>query len=81
MSNTSGTSDLVCIIGIVKVRVMGMVKNGEQLYAYKKKPGVAAAYSRLCLDKREEDDKPFLIGMYLMTKTECEFIRHSRLDD
>ena len=79
MSITSGTSDLVCIIGIVKVRVMGTVRNGEQLYAYKKKPGVAAAYSRLCLDKKEEDDKPFLIGRYLMSKSECEFSRNSRL--
>jgi len=68
-----GTSDLVCIIGIVKVRVMGTVRNGEQLYAYKKKPGVAAAYSRLCLDKKEEDDKPFLIGQALESRSDVQY--------
>ena len=60
--DASGNSDLVCIIGIVKVRVLGPVRNGDQLYAYKKRPGVAATRTRLLFEKREENDKPFLIG-------------------
>ena len=52
------------MIGIVKVRVLGMVRNGEQLYAYKKVPGVAATSSRLAQDKKEENGKTFLIGAY-----------------
>jgi len=66
-------SDLVCVIGIVKVRVLGPVRNGDQLYAYKKRPGVAATRTRLLLEKREENDKTFLIGQAIESKNGVQY--------
>lgn len=55
-------SDLVCIIGMVNVKVLGSVENGERLYSSLEHPGVAIPQSRLC-DAVSKD--AFLLGQTL----------------
>ena len=50
------------------MRVLGMVRNGDLLYAYKKVPGVAATSATLRLHSWEETGRPFLIGNYFDRK-------------
>lgn len=56
------TSDLVCVIGMVNVKVLGQVKNGERIYASMEHPGVAIPQSRVC-DAVFKD--AFLLGQTL----------------
>ena len=58
----SDLSDLVCIIGMVNVKVLGSVENGERLYSSLEHPGVAIPQSRLC-DAVSKD--AFLLGQTL----------------
>ena len=53
---------MVCVLGIVKVKVLGPVRNGEQLYAFPKRPGVAATSTCIAYHERDSDDKPLLLG-------------------
>ncbi|XP_065060043.1 uncharacterized protein LOC135687420 [Rhopilema esculentum] len=63
-----GETDLVCIIGIVKVRVVGPVYNGEQLYAYPERHGVAATRSTISLDRSDVSQRLLLLGQALESK-------------
>lgn len=58
----SATSDLVCVIGMVNVKVLGQVRNGERIYASMEHPGVAIPQSRVC-DAVFKD--AFLLGQTL----------------
>ena len=55
-----------------------MVRNGDHLYAYKKKDGVAATQARLSLDRVEKDDKPFLIGKFRSSKRSENAVREGK---
>lgn len=39
--------DLVCVIGMVGVKVLGAVKHGERIFASLEHPGVAVPWSRV----------------------------------
>ena len=43
----SGTDDIVCVIGMVDVKILGPVQNGERVYASLEHPGVAVPESRV----------------------------------
>ena len=58
----SDLSDLVCVIGMVNVKVLGSVENGERLYSSLEHPGVAIPQSRLCDAVSKE---AFLLGQTL----------------
>lgn len=52
------------MIGMVKVKVMGAVKNGERIYASLESPGVAVPQSRVCNVTSQDS---FLLGQSLET--------------
>lgn len=56
------TSDLVCVIGMVDVKVLGPVENGERIYASLEHPGVGIPQSRV-FDAVSSD--VFLLGQTL----------------
>lgn len=57
-----GLDDLVCVIGMVNVKVLGPVKNGERIFASLEHSGVAIPQSRL--NGRVASDA-FLLGQTL----------------
>lgn len=61
-SSISATSDLVCVIGMVDVKVLGPVENGERIYASLEHPGVGIPQSRV-FDAVSSD--VFLLGQTL----------------
>ena len=60
--SVSGLDDLVCVIGMVNVKVLGPVKNGERIFASLEHSGVAIPQSRL--NGRVASDA-FLLGQTL----------------
>lgn len=60
----SDSSDLVCVIGMVNVKVLGPVENGERLYASLEHPGVAIPQSRVCEAVSRD---VFLLGQTLVS--------------
>ncbi|XP_068741090.1 uncharacterized protein [Montipora capricornis] len=48
-NDTTGQTDIVCVIGMVKVQVMGSVRTGERIYASTDDPGKAIPESHLPL--------------------------------
>ena len=52
----------MCVIGMVNVKVLGSVENGERIYASLEHPGVAIPQSRVC-DAVSSD--AFLLGQTL----------------
>lgn len=56
------SSDVVCVIGMVNVKVLGPVKSGERIYASLEHPGIAIPQSRVC-DALSSD--VFLLGQTL----------------
>ena len=64
----SGDTDTVCVIGLVKVKVMGTVQNGERIYAALDNPGVAVPETQIPL-RRMADRWPTLLGQALESKT------------
>ena len=57
------STDLVCVIGMVNVKVLGPVENGERLYASLEHPGVAIPQSRVC---EAVSSDVFLLGQTLV---------------
>lgn len=62
-----GTTETVCVIGLVKVKVMGTVQNGERVYVALDKPGVAVPETQIPL-RPMADRTPTLLGQALETK-------------
>ncbi|XP_048583347.1 uncharacterized protein LOC116609536 isoform X2 [Nematostella vectensis] len=67
-SDQKDLDEVVCVIGMVGVKVMGPVVNGERIYASMETPGVAVPQSRIC-DVSTHD--AFLLGQSLETY-ECK---------
>ena len=42
-----GETDTVCVIGIVRVKVIGSIENGERIYASRDRPGKAVPQSQV----------------------------------
>eukprot|EP00794_Sanderia_malayensis_P009962 gene9962-10982_t len=66
----SKITDIVCIIGIVDVKVFGPVICGEHLYAAPGRSGVAIAQSNMSLYNQSSEGKPLLLGQALESKTD-----------
>ena len=62
-SSFSDSSDLVCVIGMVNVKVLGPIENGERIYASLEHPGVAIPQSRVC---EAVSSDVFLLGQTLV---------------
>ena len=63
-----GTTETVCVIGLVKVKVLGTVQNGERVYAAVHQPGVAIPETQIPL-RAMADRTPTLLGQALESKT------------
>jgi hypothetical protein len=63
-----GKTDTVCVIGIVKVKVIGSVENGERVYASLDRPGKAIPQSHLPVGSFLRR-KHTLLGMSLERKS------------
>jgi hypothetical protein len=63
-----GKTDTVCVIGIVNVKVIGSVENGERVYASIDRPGKAIPQSHLPVGSFLRK-KHALLGMSLERKT------------
>lgn len=62
-----GTTDTVCVIGLVKVKVLGTVQNGERVYVSLNKPGVAVPETQIPL-RPMADRTPALLGQAMESK-------------
>lgn len=62
-----GTTETVCVIGLVKVKVLGTVQNGERIYAAVHQPGVAIPETQIPL-RAMADRTPTLLGQALESK-------------
>ena len=62
-----GTTETVCVIGLVKVKVIGTVQNGERVYVALDKPGVAVPETQIPL-RPMADRTPTLLGQALESK-------------
>ncbi|XP_067056496.1 uncharacterized protein [Acropora muricata] len=62
-----GTTDTVCVIGLVKVKVLGTVQNGERVYVSLNKPGVAVPETQIPL-RPMADRTPALLGQAIESK-------------
>lgn len=71
MDNKIAT-DTVCVIGIVNVKVIGSVQNGERIYASMNYPGKAVPQSHLPIS-RFSRKQHFLLGMALESKFSISF--------
>lgn len=67
MSFVSGKTETVCVIGLVKVKVLGTVQNGERVYVSLDKPGVAVPETQIPL-RPMADRTPTLLGQALESK-------------
>ena len=65
-------TDTVCVIGIVNVKVIGSVQNGERIYASMNYPGKAVPQSHLPIS-RFSRKQHFLLGMALESKFSISF--------
>ena len=63
-----GTTETVCVIGLVKVKVLGTVQNGERVYAAVHQPGVAIPETQIPL-RAMAGCTPTLLGQALESKT------------
>lgn len=63
-----GRTETVCVIGIVRVKVLGTVQNGERVYVALDKPGVAVPETQIPL-RPMADRTPTLLGQALESKT------------
>jgi hypothetical protein len=65
-------TDKICMMGIVKVKVVGIVKNGERVYASTNYPGSAVSESHpLCVD----DDILLGIAMENSSEKDVKLVR------
>ena len=64
----SGRTETVCVIGIVKVKVLGTVQNGERIYVALDTPGVAVPETQIPL-RPMADRSPTLLGQALESQT------------
>ena len=67
LSFVSGKTETVCVIGLVKVKVLGTVQNGERVYVSLNKPGVAVPETQIPL-RPMADRTPTLLGQALESK-------------
>ncbi|XP_065060044.1 uncharacterized protein LOC135687421 [Rhopilema esculentum] len=63
-----GKTEIIAVIGIVPVRVVGPVQNGDQLFAFPKHPGCATTLATIALERPDADHKPILLGQALESK-------------
>ncbi|XP_020603152.1 uncharacterized protein LOC110042142 isoform X1 [Orbicella faveolata] len=63
-----GATETVCVIGLVKVKVLGTVQNGERVYAAVHQPGVAIPETHIPL-RAMAGRTPTLLGQALESKT------------
>ncbi|XP_078376277.1 uncharacterized protein LOC144659653 isoform X2 [Oculina patagonica] len=63
-----GKTETVCVIGLVKVKVLGTVQNGERIYVALHQPGVAIPETQIPL-RPMADRTPTLLGQALESKT------------
>lgn len=63
-----GTTETVCVIGLVKVKVLGTVQNGERVYAAVHQPGVAIPETQIPL-RAMAGRTPTLLGQAMESKT------------
>lgn len=63
-----GTTETVCVIGLVKVKVLGTVQNGERVYAAVHQPGVAIPETQIPL-RAMAGRTPKLLGQALESRT------------
>ena len=63
-----GKTETVCVIGLVKVKVLGTVQNGERIYVALHQPGVAIPETQIPL-RPMADLTPTLLGQALESKT------------
>lgn len=64
----SGSTETVCVIGVVKVKVVGTVQNGERIYVALHHPGVAIPETQIPL-RPMADRRPVLLGQALESKS------------
>lgn len=62
-----GSTETVCVIGLVKVKVLGTVQNGERIYVALHQPGVAIPETQIPL-RPMADRRPVLLGQALESK-------------
>lgn len=62
-----GKTETVCVIGLVKVKVLGTVQTGERIYVALDKPGVAVPETQIPL-RPMADRTPTLLGQALESK-------------
>lgn len=67
-SNEKGSTETVCVIGVVKVKVVGTVQNGERIYVALHHPGVAIPETQIPL-RPMADRRPVLLGQALESKS------------
>ncbi|XP_073242440.1 uncharacterized protein [Porites lutea] len=63
-----GRTETVCVIGIVKVKVLGTVQNGERIYVALDTPAVAVPETQIPL-RPMADRSPTLLGQALESQT------------
>lgn len=63
-----GSTETVCVIGLVKVKVLGTVQNGERIYVALHQPGVAIPETQIPL-RPMADRRPVLLGQALESKS------------
>ena len=63
----AGSTDTVCVIGIVNVNIVGSIANGERIYASRHRPGMAIAQSQVPVGSFLRK-KHVLLGMALESK-------------
>ena len=67
MFHLLGSTETVCVIGLVKVKVLGTVQNGERIYVALHQPGVAIPETQIPL-RPMADRRPVLLGQALESK-------------
>ena len=71
-------TDTICVIGIVNVKVVGSVENGERIYASNSDPGKAIPQSHMPVGSFLRK-KHVLLGMALETKKSTKILDHVNL--
>ena len=67
LSSSATKTDTICVIGIVNVKVVGSIENGERIYASTDRPGKAIPQSHMPVGSFLRK-KHALLGMALETK-------------
>ena len=71
-------ADTICVIGIVNVKVVGSVENGERIYASTNSPGKATPQSHMPVGSFLRK-KHVLLGMALETKKSTKILDEVQL--